>query len=498
MCALVNRLTDWPPPRVASAGCVAELVRELMHAYDHRVPTNLTKLTADLARKRRLKAVPRLMDIIAAVPEDYRDKLLPFIKSKPVRTASGIAVVAVMCKPHRCPHIAMTGNVCVYCPGGPDSDFEYSTQAYTGYEPTSMRAIRARYHPYAQTRGRVDQLRRLGHSVDKVEFIVMGGTFMSLDEGYKDWFIRNLHDALSGHSSGSVAEAVAMMEQSRTKCIGITIETRPDYCLKPHLNEMLSYGCTRIEIGAWSWAVWKGMCRGVIVAVHSRARAVRLDSIHPFTHVLLQASRASTRTWRGTRTGAIPCTLFATASSSPRTAASRSWYVRRSSSVSQSLSQPASQSGVKRKGPLASWRQSPRARPIHASQQPPLSQTHMMPDLPNMGMERDLQGFREYFENPLFRSDGTHTAPRSNFIRQAPDTPPHSLDSPAHASTRPNQRRAQDLPDARDPRHGPVRAVEDGQVPKLHARRAGGPGGQDPGAGPALDARLPHPAVRAS
>jgi hypothetical protein len=45
-----------------------------------------------------------------------------------------IAVVAVMCKPHRCPHIAMTGNICVYCPGGPDSDFEYSTQSYTGYE----------------------------------------------------------------------------------------------------------------------------------------------------------------------------------------------------------------------------------------------------------------------------------------------------------------------------------------------------------------------------
>ncbi len=66
----------------------------------------------------------------------------------------------------------------------PDSDFEYSTQAYTGYEPTSMRAIRARYDPYSQTRGRVAQLRGLGHSVDKVEFIVMGGTFMSLDKSY--------------------------------------------------------------------------------------------------------------------------------------------------------------------------------------------------------------------------------------------------------------------------------------------------------------------------
>ncbi|KAK2724538.1 hypothetical protein QYM36_001140 [Artemia franciscana] len=62
-----------------------------------------------------------------------------------------------MCKPHRCPHINFTGNICVYCPGGPDSDFEYSTQSYTGYEPTSMRAIRARYNPYLQTRSRVEQ-----------------------------------------------------------------------------------------------------------------------------------------------------------------------------------------------------------------------------------------------------------------------------------------------------------------------------------------------------
>ena len=73
-----------------------------------------------------------------------------------------------MSKPHRCPHIAMTGNICVYCPGGPDSDFEYSTQSYTGYEPTSMRAIRARYDPYEQARGRIDQLKLLGHNVDKV------------------------------------------------------------------------------------------------------------------------------------------------------------------------------------------------------------------------------------------------------------------------------------------------------------------------------------------
>ncbi len=197
---------------------------------------NLNGLKSRIARKFKLHTQPRLTDIIAAIPEEHKAALLPKLKAKPVRTASGIAVVAVMSKPHRCPHIAMTGNICVYCPGGPDSDFEYSTQSYTGYEPTSMRAIRARYDPYEQSRGRIEQLKQLGHSVDKVEYIVMGGTFMSLAEDYREWFIKNLHDALSGHTSNNLDEAIRFSEQSQTKCIGITIETRPDYCLKPHIR----------------------------------------------------------------------------------------------------------------------------------------------------------------------------------------------------------------------------------------------------------------------
>lgn len=231
---------------------VAEIIAELLKADKEGYDVNLNRLKCDLSQHYGLDSQPRLVDIIAAVPHEFKNILLPKLRAKPVRTASGIAVVAVMCKPHRCPHINYTGNICVYCPGGPDSDFEYSTQSYTGYEPTSMRAIRARYDPYVQTRSRVDQLRQLGHSVDKVEFIVMGGTFMSLPVEYRDFFIRNLHDALSGHSSKSVAEAVAYSEQSRTKCIGITIETRPDYCLKRHLSDMLMYGCTRLEIGVQS------------------------------------------------------------------------------------------------------------------------------------------------------------------------------------------------------------------------------------------------------
>ena len=208
------------------------------------------------------------------------------------------------------------------CPGGVDSDFEYSTQAYTGYEPTSMRAIRARYDPVLQTRGRLDQLRGLGHSVDKVEFIVMGGTFLSLDAGYRDAFIAGLHDALSGHASTSVAEAVQFSEQSRTRCIGVTIETRPDYCLRPHLNDMLAYGCTRIEVGVQS--VYEDVARD---------------------------------TNRGHTVAAV--------------------------AASFALAKDAGFKVV----------------------------THMMPDLPNTGWARDLDGFRELFESPAFRPDGLKLYP---------------------------------------------------------------------------------------
>uniref|UniRef100_UPI0037E812A9 elongator complex protein 3 n=1 Tax=Semicossyphus pulcher TaxID=241346 RepID=UPI0037E812A9 len=301
---------------------IADVIKQLVEAHEEGKDINLNKVKTKTSAKYGLEAQPRLVDIIAAVPPQYRRALVPKLKAKPIRTASGIAVVAVMCKPHRCPHISFTGNICVYCPGGPDSDFEYSTQSYTGYEPTSMRAIRARYDPYLQTRHRVEQLKQLGHSVDKVEFIVMGGTFMALAEEYRDSFIRNLHDALSGHTSNNVAEAVRYSERSNTKCVGITIETRPDYCLKRHLSDMLGYGCTRLEIGVQS--VYEDVARDT-----NRGHTVRAvcESFH--------------------------------------------------------LSKDAGFKVV----------------------------AHMMPDLPNVGMERDVEQFIEFFENPAFRPDGLKLYP---------------------------------------------------------------------------------------
>ena len=88
---------------------VSDIIKELISAHKSKKDVNLNKLKTRIASKHGSPAQPRLVDIISAVPQEYRKILLPKLRAKPVRTASGIAVVAVMCKPHRCPHITFTG-----------------------------------------------------------------------------------------------------------------------------------------------------------------------------------------------------------------------------------------------------------------------------------------------------------------------------------------------------------------------------------------------------
>lgn len=319
-----NNKQNLAPEKERFIQCCADITLELTSSLTSGTTReiNLNGLITKYSKKYKLRQQPRLTDIINAIPDQYKKYLLPKLKAKPVRTASGIAVIAVMCKPHRCPHIAYTGNICVYCPGGPDSDFEYSTQSYTGYEPTSMRAIRARYDPYEQARGRIEQLKQLGHSIDKVEYIIMGGTFMSLPKDYREDFIVNLHNALSGFNGNDIDEAIQYSQQSLTKCVGITIETRPDYCTQTHLDDMLKYGCTRLEIGVQS--LYEDVARDT-----NRGHTVK-----------------------------SVCETF-------------------------SVAKDAGYKVV----------------------------SHMMPDLPNVGMERDIEQFKEYFENPAFRTDGLKIYP---------------------------------------------------------------------------------------
>ena len=112
-----------PAPNIATQAelnllCLSAIVRDLIAHHDGPSsstsdPPNINTLRNKYAKKFNLSAIPRLTDVLAAVPEEWKERLRPYLKAKPVRTASGVAVVAVMCKPHRCPHVAMTGNICV-------------------------------------------------------------------------------------------------------------------------------------------------------------------------------------------------------------------------------------------------------------------------------------------------------------------------------------------------------------------------------------------------
>ncbi|MEM0493517.1 MAG: tRNA uridine(34) 5-carboxymethylaminomethyl modification radical SAM/GNAT enzyme Elp3, partial [Candidatus Thermoplasmatota archaeon] len=140
-----------------------------------------------------------------------------------------------------CPH-----GRCLPCPGGPVSN---TPQSYTGYEPAARRAMSNNYDPYAQTLQRLEQLKAIGHATSKVDLIIMGGTFTARDPWYQEWFVKRCFDALNKHASDTLEEAQMMNESAKSRCIGLTVETRPDWFRLQHVDNTLRFGATRVELG---------------------------------------------------------------------------------------------------------------------------------------------------------------------------------------------------------------------------------------------------------
>jgi elongator complex protein 3 len=192
-----------------------------------------------ISKRYGLNKLIGLKQLLNTLPDDLKKTL--GLKIKPVRTASGIAVVAVMHAPHPCPH-----GTCLYCPGGVAMG---TPQSYTGFEPSSKRAKENLYDPYLQVKARLRQLEQIGHSVEKVELIIIGGTFTSLPEDEQTKFVKGCFDALNGKVSETLEEALKEAEHAKIRNVGFTVETRPDYCKEKQIDLMLSYGVTRVELG---------------------------------------------------------------------------------------------------------------------------------------------------------------------------------------------------------------------------------------------------------
>ncbi|MFO7996861.1 MAG: tRNA uridine(34) 5-carboxymethylaminomethyl modification radical SAM/GNAT enzyme Elp3 [Dehalococcoidia bacterium] len=157
---------------------------------------------------------------------------------KASRTISGVTPVAVMAKPFPCP------GKCVYCPSSPEAP-----KSYTLESPAVLRARSCGFDAGKQVEIRLKTLAEMGHARDKVELIVMGGTFLSYPPDYQYQFIKDCYDALNGISSSSLEEAKQLNENAEHRCVGLCIETRPDFCREAEIRSMLDFGTTRVELG---------------------------------------------------------------------------------------------------------------------------------------------------------------------------------------------------------------------------------------------------------
>jgi len=215
-------------------------------------PVDIQKIKIDVCR-RFGTCIPKNSAILAAAAPEEREYLRRILMVKPTRTISGVAPVAVMTSPAPCPH-----GKCLPCPGGPEHPFK-SPQSYTGEEPAALRAREHAYDPYNQVQARLQQFQALGHHVDKVELIVMGGTMTARPIEYQRWIVGSCIRAMNDYPCASppVPECAPTdldpiflaNETAAVRCVATTFETRPDWCRREHINRMLDLGVTKVEIG---------------------------------------------------------------------------------------------------------------------------------------------------------------------------------------------------------------------------------------------------------
>jgi elongator complex protein 3 len=190
---------------------------------------------------------------------------------KSARTISGVTPVAVMARPMGCP------GQCVYCP-----TYAATPRSYTPESPAVLRARECDYEPKEQVRLRLKVLADMGHPTDKIELIVMGGTFLAGPVDYQYEFIKACYDALNGEDSATLEDAKQLNENASHRCVGLCLETRPDWCGPEQVARMLEFGATRVELGVQTLddAIYKLVKRGH--GVEAVVTATRLLKEHGF------------------------------------------------------------------------------------------------------------------------------------------------------------------------------------------------------------------------
>ena len=186
------------------------------------------------------------------------------LKTREIRTLSGVAVITVLTKPFPCP------GACIYCPNDPQMP-----KSYLPNEPAAARALALKFNPYTQVKKRIEMLEVNGHKTDKIELIVKGGTWSAYPQKYQDWFIKRCFEAANNHKiikslnhkikdtkdsrlrgndregggNDSLFLAQKINETAEHRIVGLTLETRPDFVTPEEIKHLRELGCTRIELG---------------------------------------------------------------------------------------------------------------------------------------------------------------------------------------------------------------------------------------------------------
>lgn len=207
-------------------------------------PASLLALKKAIAKKNQ-QGLPRnsvilqvYRQLVKAGKIAKRPDVEDLLRLKKIRTLSGVAPVAVLTKPYPCP------GQCVYCPIEPGIP-----KSYLSDEPAVERAKNAAFDPHLQVKRRLDQYHQIGHNPEKIELIVIGGSFSYLPDKYKRWFIKRCFEAANKRKAKTLTEAQKVNEKAKHRIIGITLETRPDMITQEEIKLMRQLGGTRVEIG---------------------------------------------------------------------------------------------------------------------------------------------------------------------------------------------------------------------------------------------------------
>ena len=167
--------------------------------------------------------------------------ILRRIRMKPVRTLSGVTTVTVLTKPYPCP------GKCIFCPTEDDMP-----KSYLHDEPGARRGVEHHFDPYAQVASRLRALEAVGHPIDKVELLILGGSWCAYRRDYQEWFVRRCFDAMNGVESATLEQAQAFNETAPSRNVGLVIETRPTHIKPKSLVWLRHLGVTKVQMGAQS------------------------------------------------------------------------------------------------------------------------------------------------------------------------------------------------------------------------------------------------------